>query len=72
MISLRWGVFDTDRMADNGNTQLTVVSNRPELGGIGLNLLENPESRLDFSRDKSIPIVYISSHKPSSREIHVC
>ena len=59
-------------MADSCHTQLTVVSNRPELGGIVPILLENRESRLDFSRDKNIPIVYIGSRKPTSREIHVC
>ena len=58
MISLRWGAFDIDRMTDNRNMQLTVVSSRPELGGIVPILLENPESRLDFNRDKNIPIVY--------------
>ena len=66
------GAFDIDKMADNRNTQLTVVSNRPELSGTVPILLENPESLIDFSRDKSIPIVYITSHKPTSREIHVC
>ena len=35
-------------------------------------LLENPESRLKFSRDTSIPIVKISSHKPTRREIYFC
>ena len=56
MISLRWGAFDIDSMADNRNTQLTVVPNRPELRGIVPILLENPEHRLDFSRDKNIPL----------------
>ena len=44
------------------------VANRPELGG----LLENPESRLDFSWNTSILILKISSHKPTSREIYFC
>ena len=45
------------------------VSNRPELGGIVPFLLENPKSRLDFSRDTSIPNLKNSSHKPTNREI---
>ena len=48
------------------------VSNCPELGGIVPILLENPESRLDSSRDPSIPILKNSSHKPTSREIDFC
>ena len=32
------------------------VSKRRELGGIVSILLENPESRLNFSRETSIPI----------------
>ena len=46
------------------------VSKRPELGGIVPILLENPESRLNFSRDTSISILNKSSHKPTSREIY--
>ena len=49
--------------------------NRAELGGNVPILLENPESRLDFSRDTSIPILQSSSHKPTiptSREIYFC
>ena len=46
------------------------VSKHPELGGIVPILLENPESRLNFSRDMSIPILNNSSHKPTSREIY--
>ena len=46
------------------------VSKRPELGGIVPILLENPESRLGFIRDTSIPILNNSSHKPTSREIY--
>ena len=45
------------------------VSNRPEWGGIVPILLKNPKSRLDFSRDTSIPILKNSSDKPTSREI---
>ena len=48
------------------------VSNRPELGGIVPISLENPESRLDSSRDSSIPILKNSSHKPTSRETYFC
>ena len=48
------------------------VSNRPKLGGIVPILLENPEYRLDFSRDTSIPILKNISHKPTSREIYFC
>ena len=44
------------------------VSNRPDLGGIILVLLENPKSGLDLSRDMKIPILKISSHKPTNRE----
>ena len=47
-------------------------TNHPDLGGIVSILLENPESRLDFSRDTNIPILKISSHKPTSREIYFC
>ena len=43
---------------------------RPELGGIVPILRENPESRLNFSRDTIIPILNNSSHKPTSREIY--
>ena len=46
------------------------VSKHCELGGIVSNLLENPESRLNFSRETSIPILNNSSHKPTSREIY--
>ena len=46
------------------------VSKCPELGGIVPISLENPESRLSFSRDISIPISNNSSHKPTSREIY--
>ena len=46
------------------------VSKRPELGGIVPILLENPESRLNFSRNTGIPILNNSSHKPTSREIY--
>ena len=46
------------------------VSKRPEIGEIVPILLENPESRFDFSRDTSIPILNSSSHKPTSREIY--
>ena len=46
------------------------VSNCPDLGGIVSILLENPKSWLDFSRDTvSIPILKISPHKQTSREI---
>ena len=38
-----WGAFDINRMADNHNTQLTVMSIRPKLDGIVPILLENPE-----------------------------
>ena len=46
------------------------VSKRPELGGIVSILLENPESRLNLSRETSIPILNNSSHKPTSRETY--
>ena len=46
------------------------VSKRCELGGIVSILLENPESRLNFSWETSIPILNNSSHKPTSREIY--
>ena len=45
---------------------------RPDLGEIVPILLENPESRLDFSRNTSIPILKISSYKPTSREVYFC
>ena len=45
---------------------------RSDLGGNVSILLENPESCLDFSRETSIPIWNISSHKPTSREIYFC
>ena len=34
--------------------------------------LKKPESRFDFSRDTSIPILKNSSHKPTSRETDIC
>ena len=46
------------------------VSKRPETGGIVPILLGNPECRLNFSRDTSIPILNKTSHKPTSREIY--
>ena len=46
------------------------VSKRPELGGIILILLENPESRFNFSRETSIPILNNSFHKATSREMY--
>ena len=46
------------------------VSKRPELGGIVSILLANPESRLNFSRETSIPISNNRSHKLTSREIY--
>ena len=48
------------------------VSKRREFGGIMIVsiLLENPESRLNFSPETSISILDNSSHKPTSREIY--
>ena len=46
------------------------ASKRRELGAIVSILLENPESRLNFSRETSIPILNNSSHKPTGREIY--
>ena len=45
------------------------VSKRRELGGI-VSIFENLESRLNFSRETSIPILINSSHKPTSREVY--
>ena len=50
-----------------------ILAECPKLGGIVSILRENPESRLDFSGDTaSIPILKISPHKPTSREIYFC
>ena len=47
----------------------SIQRHRPELTGIVPILLENPDSRLEFSQDTSIPNVKISSQKPSTRRV---
>ena len=47
------------------------VFNRPKLGENVPILLENPESRLDFSRGTSILILKNSSHKLASWKLNI-
>ena len=66
--NLKFLIFSRKEHAPGSPKKPSRVANRPELGG----LLENPESRLDFSRNTSILILKNSSHKPTSREIYFC
>ena len=64
--NLKFLIFPPKEYAPGPPKNPSRVAN--DLGG----LLENPESRLDFSRNTSILILKNSSHKPTSREIYFC
>ena len=67
--NLKFLIFFRKEHAPGSPKNPSKVANHPELGG----LLENPESRFDFSRNTSIlRILKNSSHKPKSRDIYFC